>query len=55
MWITLPSTANMVNVQEIREKRELVTSKWKLSSFVSNSCEYCWFNVFGFCSIELLK
>ncbi|CAI6377370.1 unnamed protein product [Macrosiphum euphorbiae] len=32
MWITLPSTANKINIQEICEKREHVSSKCKLSS-----------------------
>jgi len=40
MWITLPSTANKINVQEICEKsanNEHLTSKCKLNSSVSNS------------------
>ncbi|KAL4135105.1 hypothetical protein QTP88_006758 [Uroleucon formosanum] len=32
MWITLPSTANKINIQEICEKSEHVTSKCKLNS-----------------------
>lgn len=54
MWITLPSTANMVNVQEICEKSEHVTSKWKLVppfQILVNIDD----NVFDFCSIVLLK
>jgi len=42
MWITLPSTANKINVQEISKKSENsehLTSNCKLNPFVSDSCK----------------